>query len=101
MPKITLITSSTEIEEMKRLAGERKLICMPGHNNIYHPAVKEIKDSIDTGELGKLSAVYILYNIHHPEEVAKRYPGVIRQVGTHHCYTLLYLAGECLLVFKQ
>lgn len=62
-----------------------------------------MKRLIDTGELGKLSAVYLLYNIHHPEEVAKKYPGVIRQVMTHHAYTLLYLAGrpESIQAMKQ
>jgi len=83
-----------EIEEMKSLSEERGLICMPGHNYIYDPRMVEIKRSIDEGDFGKLSSVYILYNIHHPEEVAKKYPGVIRQVMTHHAYTLLYLAGE-------
>ena len=83
-----------EIEEMKRLSQESGLVCMPGHNNIYDPGVERIKTLIDRGDLGKLSAVYILYNIHHPEKVAKKYPGVIRQVGTHHAYTLLYLAGQ-------
>lgn len=85
--------SIAEIEEMKRLSQEKGLVCMPGHNNIYHPRVEEIKSAIDRGDLGKLSAVYIVYNILHPKEVAKKYPGVIRQVGTHHAYTLLYLAG--------
>lgn len=83
-----------EIEEMKRLSNSRNLVCMPGHSNIYHPGVEEMKRLIVSGELGKLSAVYILYNIHHPEEVARKYPGVIRQVMTHHAYTLLYLAGQ-------
>ena len=35
-----------------------------------------------------------MYNIHHPEEVAKRYPGVVRQILTHHSYILLYLVGK-------
>ena len=83
-----------EIEGMKKLAQEKGLICMPGHSNIYHPGVEEMRRLIVSGELGKLSAVYILYNIHHPEEVARKYPGVIRQVMTHHAYTLLYLAGQ-------
>lgn len=82
-----------EIEEMKRLSQAKGLVCMPGHNNIYDPGVERIKTLIDKGDLGRLSSVYILYNIYHTEEVAKKYPGVIRQVGTHHAYTLLYLAG--------
>lgn len=90
--------SIAEIEEMKRLSQEYSLVCMPGHNNIYDPEIERIKAAIDRGLLGKLSYVSILYNIYHPEEVAKKYPGVIRQVGTHHAYTLLYLAGEPLSV---
>lgn len=35
-----------------------------------------------------------MYNIHHPEEVASRYPGVVRQILTHHSYILLYLVGK-------
>ncbi|MCA8975783.1 MAG: gfo/Idh/MocA family oxidoreductase, partial [Planctomycetes bacterium] len=38
-------------------------------------------------------SVHVLYNIHHPEAVAARYPGVIRQIMTHHAYMLRYLAG--------
>lgn len=82
-----------EIEEMKKISQERGLVCMPGHNEIYAPEMEGLKTSIERGDFGRLSAIYLLYNIHHPEEVAKRYPGVIRQTGTHKCYTLLYLAG--------
>ena len=44
--------------------------------------------------LGKIVSAYVMYNIHHPEEVAKRYPGVVRQILTHHSYILLYLVGK-------
>ena len=43
--------------------------------------------------MGGLVAIYILYNIHHPEEVAQRYPGVIRQILTHHSYITCFLGG--------
>ncbi|MCP6646296.1 Gfo/Idh/MocA family oxidoreductase, partial [Klebsiella pneumoniae] len=46
------------------------------------------------GDLGKIVSAYVMYNIHHPEEVAKRYPGVVRQILTHHSYILLYLVGK-------
>ena len=36
----------------------------------------------------------MMYNIHHSDEIRARYPGVIRQILTHHSYTMLYLAGE-------
>lgn len=82
-----------EIGEMRRLSQQRGLVCMPGHNEIYAPDMIDTKDLITRGDFGKLSAVYLLYNIHHPEEVAQRYHGVIRETGIHKCYTLLFLAG--------
>jgi len=85
--------STAEIEEMIRLSEETGLPCMPGHNYIYEESLSRSRDLIAAGDLGKLTSVYVMYNIHHPEEVARRYPGVIRQILTHHSYILLFLAG--------
>ena len=50
---------------------------------------------IDSGRLGGVHNIYIMYNIHHPEDVCARLPGVIKQIGTHHAYIALYLlAGQ-------
>ena len=86
--------SVAEIEQMKQLAAARGLVCMPGHNYIYEASMARTRAMIDAGELGRVVSAYVLYNIHHPEEVAKRYPGVVRQILTHHSYILLYLAGR-------
>lgn len=83
-----------EIAAMRDLARAQGVQCAPVHNYIYEPSVERTRDLIDRGKLGKLVSVHVLYNIHHPEEVAQRYPGVIRQIMTHHSYILLYLAGE-------
>jgi predicted dehydrogenase len=83
-----------EIEEMKRVADAKKLICMPGHNYVYEASMKRTRELAEGGDLGKLVSAYVMYNIHHPEEVAKRYPGVVRQILTHHSYILLYLVGR-------
>ena len=85
--------SVAEIEEMKQMAEQAGLVCMPAHNYIYEAGLVRSRELIDAGDLGRIASVYVLYNIHHPEEVAQRYPGVIRQILTHHCYILLYLAG--------
>jgi predicted dehydrogenase len=87
-------SSVAELEELvaaAKLAGVR---CMPVHNYIYEAGLARTRALIDKGKLGDLVAIYVLYNIHHPESVAKRYPGVIRQILTHHSYILLYLAGQ-------
>ena len=85
--------SVAEIEQMKTLADSKNLICMPGHNYIYEGGMVRTRDLVENGDLGKIVSAYVMYNIHHPEEVAKRYPGVVRQILTHHSYILLYLVG--------
>lgn len=83
-----------EIEAMQEAANRARVICMPGHNYIYEASAMRAKALIDEGNLGDLVSIYVLYNIHHPEEVAARYPGVIRHIMTHHAYIMLYLAGK-------
>ncbi|MEC8653686.1 MAG: Gfo/Idh/MocA family oxidoreductase [Planctomycetota bacterium] len=82
-----------EVASMQRCAQAHGVQCVPVHNYVYEPALERTRTLIDRGELGKLVSVHVLYNIHHPEAVAQRYPGVIRQIMTHHAYVLLYLAG--------
>lgn len=86
--------SVAEIEEMRTLADAKKLVCLPGHNYIYEASMQRTKELVDAGDLGRIVSAYVMYNIHHPEEVAKRYPGVVRQILTHHSYILLYLVGK-------
>src|SRR4051812_4279249 len=82
-----------EIEAMKQAAQALDRVCMPGHNYIYEAGMARTRELIDAGALGRIVSAYVLYNIHHPEEVARRYPGVVRQILTHHAYILLYLVG--------
>jgi len=82
-----------EIEEMRTLADARGLVCVPGHNYIYEAGMVRTRELVEAGDLGRIVSAYVMYNIHHPEEVAKRYPGVVRQILTHHSYILLYLVG--------
>lgn len=91
--KPTAVTIS-EIEDLIALAEENSVQVAPVHNYIYEPSVLRAKEMIDSGKLGDLVSLYVLYNIHHPEVVAARYPGVIRQILTHHAYCSLYLVGQ-------
>jgi predicted dehydrogenase len=83
-----------EIEQMSAAAAAKKLVCLPGHNYIYESSMMRTRELVEGGDLGKIVSAYVMYNIHHPEEVAKRYPGVVRQILTHHSYILLYLVGK-------
>jgi len=86
--------SVAEIEEMNKLAIAKDLCVMPGHNYIYEGGMMRTHDLVAENELGRITSAYVMYNIHHPEEVAARYPGVVRQILTHHSYILLYLVGK-------
>ena len=86
--------SLAEIDRMAATAAAAGVVCMPGHNYIYEAGMARTKELVAAGDLGRVCAVYVLYNIRHAEEIAKRYPGVVRQILTHHAYILLYLAGE-------
>jgi predicted dehydrogenase len=86
--------SLSEVKEIKDISEKTGVICMPGHNMIYEQGILRIKNLIEKGNLGKIVSVYVLYNIHHSEEVASHYPGVMRQILTHNLYCMLYLAGK-------
>lgn len=83
-----------ELEEMRNAAESKNVVIMPGHNYIHEESLRRTKIMIDDGRLGDVAQVYIMFNIDHPEEVARRYPGVIRQLMIHHLYILLYLVGK-------
>ncbi len=85
--------NTSEIQLLRDLAISKGLICMPGHNYIYENSVIRAKELLESGKLGKLVSLYVMYNIQHPEKVAARYPGVIKQIMTHHAYITLFLAG--------
>lgn len=68
--------------------------CVPGHNYIHEPQIHRIKDLIVTGQLGEITQIYIMYNIHHPEDICSNLPNIIRQIITHHSYITLFLVGE-------
>jgi predicted dehydrogenase len=53
-----LATKVTEVDELSRLASERKLVVMAGHTFIYNAAVRFVKKLIDTEELGQVRYIY-------------------------------------------
>ncbi|GAB5474889.1 MAG: hypothetical protein Mars2KO_29880 [Maribacter sp.] len=82
-----------ELERMNAAIQKAGVQCMPVHNYIYEPAIERARAMIENGKLGVITQFYMMYNIHHADEIRARYPGVIRQILTHHSYTMLYLAG--------
>ena len=86
-------SSVDEIQQIRETADKAGKLCVPVHNYLYEDSILRTKELIDSGKLGDVVTIYILYNIHHPETVAQRYPGVIRQILTHHSYATCFLGG--------
>jgi predicted dehydrogenase len=47
-----------EVEEIGRLAAERRLVAMVGHTFLFNAAVRRVKKLIDAGELGDIRYIY-------------------------------------------
>ena len=47
-----------EAEKISLLARQKNLVAMVGHTFLYHPAVRYLKDLINTGELGQVRYIY-------------------------------------------
>lgn len=53
-----LATKVMEIEQLGKIACEKKLIAMVGHTFLYNGAVRYIKKLIDSGEVGDIRYIY-------------------------------------------
>jgi predicted dehydrogenase len=83
-----------EIDCLSAAVARSGKVCMPAHNYIYNPSLIRAKRLVEEGRLGTIASGWILYNIFHGEEIARRYGGVLREVCVHHAYSLLYLLGK-------
>jgi len=93
-----LTNDAGQISEMAALAAAKGLQCMPAHNYIYSPDMYRLKKNIATGIFGRIGVSWMLYHIEHSEALCARYPGIIRQIGTHLLYTYRYLFGEATML---
>ena len=66
-----------ELLRLKELAERKGVACVPAHNYIHEAPLQRAKAMAASGELGQLTSVYVMYNIHHPEAICARFPGVI------------------------
>jgi predicted dehydrogenase len=86
--------TAEQLGELEAAAAAAAKVCMPAHNYIYMEPVIRMRRMIAEKRFGTLASLWILYNIFHSAEVARRYGGVLREVAVHHAYSLLFLAGR-------
>jgi predicted dehydrogenase len=53
-----LATKVSEVDELGKLAEDRRLVVMAGHTFIYNAAVQYVKQLVERGELGEIRYVY-------------------------------------------
>ena len=53
-----LALTAAEAQGLKKLADKNKVNLMVGHVLLFHPAIRKIKELIDSGKIGKLEYLY-------------------------------------------
>src|SRR5580698_6882095 len=81
-----------EIRQLQAAAKKHGRVCMPAHNYIYVPSLQRARRLILEKKLGRIAAIWILYNIYHSDKIAAQCgSGVLRAICIHHAYSLLYM----------
>jgi predicted dehydrogenase len=80
-----------EAEELVALAEERDLVLMPGHLLLYHPAVRMLKELIESGRLGDV--LYVYGNRQNLGQLRKD-ENALGSLGSHDLAVILYLLEE-------
>ncbi len=82
--------NSQDAEELVQLAKQHKRVLMTGHLLLFQPAVRWIKEFLDSGKLGTL------YSLHQERmDLGRAQPveNVLWALGVHDIAVLLYLVG--------
>jgi len=80
-----------EMEELCELAEERGRVLMPGHLLLYHPAVRKLKELVDSDELGDVLCVY---GNRQNLGTIRRNENALWSLGVHDLSVLLHLVNE-------
>jgi predicted dehydrogenase len=80
-----------EMEELVSLAEGRGRVLMPGHLLLYHPAVRKVKQLVDSGELGD---VLYVYGNRQNFGVIRKNENALWSLGVHDLSVMLYLIDE-------
>ena len=83
--------SSTDAKELIKLSKERKKIFMAGHLHLYNPAIRKIKQDIDSGLFGKINYFSL---VHFGNGPVRKDIGVIWDFFPHSVSIFLYLLGK-------
>jgi predicted dehydrogenase len=83
--------SSADAEDLLAAAEERGLVLMPGYLLLYHPAMDQLKELVDSKELGEL--LYLYGNRQNLGQI-RRDENALWSLGSHDLSMILHLVGE-------
>jgi len=83
--------SSAEAEDLLAAAEGRGLVLMPGYLLLYHPAMDQLKELVDSRELGEL--LYLYGNRQNLGQI-RRDENALWSLGSHDLSMILHLVGE-------
>jgi predicted dehydrogenase len=86
-----LALTSREADDLVELAARRDRRLMVGHVLLYHPAVRRLKDLVDSGHLGD---IYYLYGNRQNLGKVRRDENALWSLGAHDVAVILHLLGD-------
>ena len=86
-----LTNNLSQALEIASLAKQKKRVVMVGNVFVYHPAIRELKRRIDSGELGNIYEINSVRKGHGP---IRTDVNVLWDLGSHDISILLYLIGS-------
>ncbi len=83
-----------EVRALKAAADKAGRVCMPAHNYIYAPALRRAKQHLDAGDYGKVSGLWMMFNIQVGEDWGRAYGPVVPELCIHHVYSAIRFLGR-------
>ncbi|MGE5224309.1 MAG: Gfo/Idh/MocA family protein [Omnitrophica WOR_2 bacterium] len=82
---------SDDAEDLIELSKQKNLTLMVGHTFEYNPAVRKVKEIIDSGELGQ---VYYVYTVRVNLGLFQSHLNVLWDLAPHDISILMYILGQ-------
>ena len=97
--KPLLATANNELEALAKIAYSKGVVCYTAYNHRFEPHFQRMKQTIDSGRLGKIYCVRMFYG-NGTARLVRNSPwrdqgmGVLPDLGSHLLDTLLYWFGK-------
>ena len=82
------------VRAMKAAADKAGRVCMPAHNYIYAPALRRAKQHLEAGDYGKVSGMWMIFNMQVDEHWGQAYGPVVPELCIHHVYSAIHFLGR-------